>query len=57
MPHEDTRKIIKIGEHSYGIILPRSWLRYYGLKNKDTVKVISNGSVVIKPTKLKKRRH
>jgi antitoxin component of MazEF toxin-antitoxin module len=51
MPHEETRKIIKVGETSFAVIIPRAWLRYYKLDDKDTVEVISNGSVTIKPTK------
>lgn len=49
MPHEEIRKIIKVGETSYAIILPKAWLRYYKLTNKDHLKVISNGSVTIEP--------
>jgi antitoxin component of MazEF toxin-antitoxin module len=51
MPHEDVRKIIKVGETSFAVILPRSWLRYYQLTDKDKVLVVSNGSVTIKPQK------
>jgi bifunctional DNA-binding transcriptional regulator/antitoxin component of YhaV-PrlF toxin-antitoxin module len=49
LPHEETRKIIKVGETSFAVILPKSWLRYYGLTDKDQVIVISNGTVTIKP--------
>ena len=49
MPHEETRKIIKVGETSLAVILPKSWLRYYKLTNKDEVLVVSNGVVTIKP--------
>ena len=49
MPHEETRKIIKVGETSFGIILPKSWLRFYKLTDKDKLLVISNGTVTIKP--------
>jgi len=49
MPHEETRKIIKAGETSFAVILPRAWLRYYGLKNGDSVRVISDGTVTIEP--------
>ncbi len=49
MPHEDVRKIIKVGETSLAVILPKSWLRYYHLTNKDSVIVVSNGNVTIKP--------
>jgi antitoxin component of MazEF toxin-antitoxin module len=53
MPHEETRKIIKIGNTSYAVILPRAWLRFFGLTEKNKVTVLSNGTVTIKP--LKKR--
>jgi len=56
MPHEDTRKLIRAGKHSLAIILPRGWLRYYGLKKKDTLRVISNGSITIEAPK-KRRDH
>lgn len=49
MPHVESRKIIKIGDTSFAVILPRAWLRYYGLTDKDEVLVESNGSVTIKP--------
>ena len=55
MPHEETRKIIKVGETSYGIILPRSWLRYYKLTNKDQLKVISNSNITIEPLQTQKK--
>lgn len=48
-PHEDIRKIIKVGETSLAVILPKSWLRYYHLTDKDKVIVVSNGNVTIKP--------
>ena len=46
MPHVENRKIIKVGETSFAVILPRAWLRFYGLKNGDLVKVVSNGGAV-----------
>ena len=49
MPHEEKRKIIKVGETSYAVILPKSWLRYYKLENGDYVKVISDSNIVIEP--------
>jgi antitoxin component of MazEF toxin-antitoxin module len=49
MPHEEVRKIVRIGNSSLAIILPKSWLRYNKLHAKDKVKVISDGSVVIEP--------
>lgn len=51
MPHEETRRLIKLGD-SLVITIPKAWTRYYNLKQKDAVTVISNGSVTIKPSKL-----
>jgi len=48
MPHEETRKIIRVG-NSYAVTMPRAWLRFFKLKEKDEVEVISNTTVVIKP--------
>ena len=55
MPHEEIRKIIKAGETSFAVILPRSWLRYYGLRNGDSVTVISDGVVTIEPPTQKRK--
>jgi phosphate uptake regulator len=49
MPHEETRKIIKVGKTSYAVILPKSWLRFYKLTDRDRVKVTSNSTIVIEP--------
>ena len=51
MPHEEKRKIIKVGETSFGKILPKAWLRYYGLCEKDYLEIISNSKIVIEPLK------
>jgi antitoxin component of MazEF toxin-antitoxin module len=48
MPHEETRKIIRVG-NSYAVTIPRPWLRYFKLTDKDEVTVISNGIIEIKP--------
>jgi hypothetical protein len=48
MPHKNLRRIIKVGETSFGIIIPIGWLRYNNLKNGDKVEVISNGNIEIK---------
>ena len=54
MPHIEDRKIIRVGTTSYAVILPKSWLRYYGLSDKDHVQVISNSVVTIKPKGIEK---
>lgn len=57
MPHEENRKIIKIGETSYAIILPRSWLRYYKLTDKDHLRVTSNSNIIIEPLEKQQECH
>lgn len=52
MPHEETRKIIKVG-NSYAVTMPRAWLRYFKLTDKDEVRVTSNNTVVIEPPEKK----
>lgn len=46
---KNKRKIIKVGNTSYGVILPIGWVRYYELAEEGEVEVISNGDVTIKP--------
>lgn len=48
MPQEETRKIIQVGS-SFAVTLPRGWVRYYKLKLKDSVLVVTNGCLTIKP--------
>lgn len=52
MPHEEKRKIIKVG-NSYAVTMPRAWLRYFKLTDKDEVRVTSNSTVVIEPPEKK----
>lgn len=51
MPSKEIRKIVRIGNVSLGVILPISWLRYYDLKHGDSVEIISNGCIEIRPQK------
>lgn len=53
MPHEETRKIIRVG-NSLAVTMPSAWIRYFKLTDKDEVVVLSNGTVVIKPKKAAK---
>jgi len=55
LPHEETRKIIRVG-NSYAVTMPRAWIRYFKLNDKDEVLVVSNGSIVIKPRHALKRK-
>ena len=49
MSHKNLRKIIRIGNTSFGVILPKDWLRFYNLSYGDSVEVVSDDTVVIKP--------
>ncbi len=51
IPHKENRKIIRVGNTSLAVILPISWLRYYNLSYGDSVEVISNEAIEIKPLK------
>ena len=51
MPHKNLRKLIRIGNTSLGVIIPKPWLKYYDLKYGDHVEIISNSSISIKPEK------
>jgi len=48
MPTKHIRKIVRIGNSSYGVILPISWFRYHNLGYGDKVEVISNDIVKIR---------
>ncbi len=48
MPHKESRKILKVGNCSLAITLPKSWTNYYNLNKGDIVEVISNGKITIK---------
>ena len=55
MPHQNERKLIPIGKSSLAIVLPKPWLRFYGLKKKDALWVISSdNNIVIEAPKKKK---
>jgi len=55
MPHVETRKIIRVG-NSLAVTIPKPWLRYFNLTDKDKVTILSNGAVVIKPTGMLKQK-
>ena len=51
MGFEFNRKIIRVGNSSFGVIIPREWLRYYKLKEGNKINIIENkkGELIIKP--------
>ena len=48
MPHEEIRKIIRVG-NSLAVTLPKSWLKFYKLTDQDRVTIFSNGKITIEP--------
>lgn len=51
MPHKNIRKIIRVGDTSLAVILPKAWLRYFELNQDNCVEVISNSEIIIRPLK------
>lgn len=49
MPIKVIRKILHYGLSSYVVALPKEWCRYFNLKPKDSVEVIANSDVIIRP--------
>lgn len=45
------RKLIRVGNTSLGIIIPKPWLVYNELKYGDSLEVITDKNVIIKSTK------
>lgn len=45
----EERTISKVGGNSLMVTLPKGWLRYMGIKPGDTVEVITNGEITIRP--------
>lgn len=52
----EERTISKVGGSSLMVTLPKGWLRYMGIKSGDTVEVITNGEVIIRPKRKISRR-
>ncbi|WFO75132.1 phosphate uptake regulator PhoU [Desulfurococcaceae archaeon MEX13E-LK6-19] len=53
----ELRKIIRVGEKSYAVTIPKKWIQSLGLKSGDTVNLIleKNGSICIHPSKEKSK--
>ncbi len=49
---KQTRKIVRYGKSSSGIVLPREWLDYYGLTQGDELIVLGNEVLIITPKQL-----
>lgn len=50
MPHEETRKIIRVG-NSLAVTMPKDWVQYFQLSQGDKVTLVSNGEIIIVPPK------
>jgi bifunctional DNA-binding transcriptional regulator/antitoxin component of YhaV-PrlF toxin-antitoxin module len=54
------RKVIDFGKTSKGVILPKSWLKYYEIKKGkpiETVAIEVNEALIIKPFSEKPSEH
>lgn len=40
---------MKVGNTSFGIVLPKPWIRYYGLEAGDSVEVTSDSVIQVRP--------
>lgn len=49
--HKQKRKLIRIGETSLAVIIPKPWLEYNKLKYGDKLELISNSEIKIKMIK------
>jgi antitoxin component of MazEF toxin-antitoxin module len=54
VPHEETRRIIRVG-NSLAVTIPAPWVRYYRLEQKDEVTIISNSNIIIEPPSQKQK--
>lgn len=52
----EERTVSKVGGASLMVTLPKGWLRYMGIKQGDTVEVITNGELIIRPKRKTSRR-
>ena len=51
MPNLFKRRLIKSGKASLVVVIPKSWLRYYGLRAGDRLQVIADGELIIRSEK------
>lgn len=52
MAHRNNRKIIRIGDTSFAVIIPKAWIRYNNLEYGDNLEVISNGKIIIQKPRM-----
>jgi len=54
MGYKEKRKLIKVGDSSRAVILPKPWLDYHG-KNAEELTLIGDAILIIAPKGLEKK--
>ena len=52
MGFKQKKKIVRFGNTSEGIVLPKGWLDYYGIHRGDEVVLLGSSMLVIAPAHL-----
>jgi antitoxin component of MazEF toxin-antitoxin module len=51
MPIKVERTILRVGENSFAVTLPKAWIAYKQLKHGDAVEIIVNDDITIRAKK------
>jgi bifunctional DNA-binding transcriptional regulator/antitoxin component of YhaV-PrlF toxin-antitoxin module len=57
MPTLTFRKLIRFGADGLVVTIPKSWVRYYGLKAGDQLQVIADSELIIRVVKAETREN
>lgn len=55
MAFKQKRKVVRYGNSSEGVVLPKEWLDYYGIGRGDEVILLGNSMLIIAPKHLEAR--
>jgi antitoxin component of MazEF toxin-antitoxin module len=55
MAFKQKRKIVKYGNASEGIVLPKEWLDYYDIRKGDEIILLGNSMLILTPKHLEGR--
>jgi len=47
MAYKQKRRIVRFGSASRGITLPKGWLDFYGLKERDPVMILGDSVLIV----------
>lgn len=47
MAYKQNRRIVRFGSASRGITLPKGWLEFYGLKERDPIIVLGDSVLIV----------